>query len=76
LLAAGNRDRENLLRRPLDAPADEHRTSEKRTHEGVDEHIDALARKYLGQDTYPSRQPGEQRLIIRVQLEHVRVYGG
>jgi len=48
----------------------------ERTHEGGDEHIDAMAEKYLGQDTYPSRQPGEQRLIIRVAPEHVRFYGG
>jgi PPOX class probable F420-dependent enzyme len=45
------------------------------THEGADEHIDALAKKYLGQDTYPFRQPGEQRVIIRVEPEHVHVYG-
>jgi PPOX class probable F420-dependent enzyme len=48
----------------------------ERTHEGADEHIDALAKKYLGQDTYPARQPGEQRVIIRVEPEHVHVYGG
>jgi PPOX class probable F420-dependent enzyme len=43
----------------------------ERTREGADEHIDALAKKYLGQDTYPFRQPGEQRVIIRVEPEHV-----
>jgi PPOX class probable F420-dependent enzyme len=43
----------------------------ERTHEGADEHIDALAKKYLGQDTYPYRQPGERRLIIRVDPQHV-----
>jgi len=47
----------------------------ERSHEGADEHIDALAKKYLGRDTYPFRQPGEQRLIIRVQPEHVYLYG-
>jgi PPOX class probable F420-dependent enzyme len=47
----------------------------ERTHEGADEHIDALAKKYLGQDSYPFRQPGEQRLIIRVEPEQVHVYG-
>jgi PPOX class probable F420-dependent enzyme len=47
----------------------------ERTHEGADAHIDALAMKYLGQDTYPYRQPGEQRLIIRVQPEYVHTYG-
>ena len=48
----------------------------ERTHEGADEHIDALAKKYLDQDTYPYRQPGEQRVIIRVEPEHARIYGG
>jgi PPOX class probable F420-dependent enzyme len=47
----------------------------QRTHEGADAHIDALAGKYLGADTYPYRQPGEQRVIIRVQPEHVHTYG-
>ena len=45
----------------------------ERTHEGADEHIDALAKKYLGVDTYPQRQPGEQRVIIRVEPEHVYI---
>jgi PPOX class probable F420-dependent enzyme len=47
----------------------------ERTHEGADEHIDAMAKKYLGQDSYPFRQPGEQRVLIRVQPEYVHVYG-
>lgn len=45
----------------------------ERTHEGADEHIDALAKKYLDADSYPFRQPGEQRVIIRVAPEHVYV---
>jgi PPOX class probable F420-dependent enzyme len=45
------------------------------TPEGADEHIDSLARKYLGQDVYPYRQPGEQRVVIRVEPEHVRLQG-
>ncbi len=48
----------------------------ERTHDGADEHIDALARKYLGQDSYPYRQPGEQRVIIRVEPEVAKVWGG
>ena len=43
------------------------------THDGADEHIDALARKYLGAETYPHRQPGEQRVIIRIAPEHVHL---
>jgi PPOX class probable F420-dependent enzyme len=47
----------------------------ERTHEGADEHIDAMAKKYMGVDQYPLRQPGEQRLIIRVEPEHVHAFG-
>ncbi len=47
----------------------------ERTHEGADEHIDGMAKKYLDADSYPFRQPGEQRLIIRVEPEYVHVYG-
>jgi PPOX class probable F420-dependent enzyme len=45
------------------------------TREGADEHIDSLAKKYLGQDEYPYRQPGEQRVIIRVEPETVYLQG-
>jgi PPOX class probable F420-dependent enzyme len=48
----------------------------ERTHEGADAHIDSMAKKYLGEDTYPYRQPGERRLIIRFEPEHARVVGG
>jgi PPOX class probable F420-dependent enzyme len=47
----------------------------ERTHEGADEHIDAMAKKYMGVDEYPLRQPGEQRVIIRVDPEHVHAFG-
>ncbi|HUB74668.1 MAG TPA: PPOX class F420-dependent oxidoreductase [Solirubrobacteraceae bacterium] len=48
----------------------------ERTHDGADAHIDALAKKYLDKDTYPFRQPGERRVIIRVDPEVARVWGG
>ncbi len=41
------------------------------THEGADERIDKLAKKYLGQDTYPYRQPGEQRVILVIEPDHI-----
>jgi PPOX class probable F420-dependent enzyme len=47
----------------------------ERTQDGADEHIDELARKYLGRDTYPYRQPGEVRVMITVEPQHVHVYG-
>lgn len=36
------------------------------TTEGADEHIDKMAKKYLDQDSYPFRKPGEVRLIVKV----------
>ncbi len=39
--------------------------------EGADELIDKLAKKYIGQDRYPWRQPGEQRLTMVIEPEHV-----
>jgi PPOX class probable F420-dependent enzyme len=45
------------------------------THDGADEHIDKLAQKYLGQDTYPFRKPGEQRVMIRIAPDRVQRAG-
>ena len=45
------------------------------TEQGADDHIDRLAKKYLGVDLYPNRQPGEVRLIYKVQVERVRSQG-
>lgn len=39
--------------------------------QGADEHIDSLAKKYLGQDKYPFRQPGEERVILKIEPEKV-----
>jgi PPOX class probable F420-dependent enzyme len=46
------------------------------TKDGADEHIDAMAKKYMDKDEYPMRQPGEQRVIIRVEPDYVKVWGG
>jgi PPOX class probable F420-dependent enzyme len=35
--------------------------------EGADAHIDSLAKKYLGKDTYPFRQPREVRVIYEIE---------
>ncbi|HEX9187056.1 MAG TPA: PPOX class F420-dependent oxidoreductase, partial [Vicinamibacteria bacterium] len=45
------------------------------SEEGADAHIDALAKKYLGEDRYPHRRPGEVRVIYRVAPERVQVMG-
>ena len=42
------------------------------THEGAKEHIDKLAKKYIGKDEYPWLQPGEQRIKFLVEPERVR----
>ena len=34
---------------------------------GADAHIDSLAKKYLGKDKYPFRQPGEVRLMYEIE---------
>ena len=41
-----------------------------RTREGADQHIDTLAKKYLGKDKYPFRQAGEVRVIYKVEPVH------
>jgi PPOX class probable F420-dependent enzyme len=41
------------------------------TLDGADAHIDALAKKYLGVDTYPMRRPGEVRVKYTVKAERV-----
>lgn len=46
------------------------------THEGADRNIDELAMKYMDVEEYPFRQPGEQRIIFRIEPEKVHVYGG
>lgn len=33
----------------------------------ADEHIDKLAKKYLGKDKYPRRRPGEERVLLRIK---------
>lgn len=39
--------------------------------EGADEQIDRLAKKYIGKDEYPWRQPGEQRVSVRITPEQI-----
>ncbi|MEV5690217.1 PPOX class F420-dependent oxidoreductase [Micromonospora globbae] len=73
---AGRVKYENLRRDPrvsisVSDRADDFRTlwvkgTAELVTEGADAHIDQLAKKYLGQDTYPFRRPGEVRVIVRV----------
>jgi len=44
---------------------------EKRSHDdGAEAHIHALAKRYMGRDSYPMRE-GERRVILRIAPTHV-----
>lgn len=45
------------------------------TENGADEHIDKLARKYLGVDRYPGRAPGEVRVLYKIEPLHTHAMG-
>jgi PPOX class probable F420-dependent enzyme len=45
------------------------------TEQGADQHIDSLAKKYLGQDKYPFRTPGEVRVIYEIEPTSVSTMG-
>ena len=50
-------------------------TVARTTEEGADAHIDRLAKKYLGKDSYPFRQPGEVRVTIEIEPNSVQTMG-
>ena len=37
------------------------------TEDDAAQHIDSLAKKYLGKDKYPFRRPGEQRIMYEIE---------
>ena len=45
------------------------------TEQGADAHIDALAKKYLGVDSYPNRRAGEVRVTFKIRPERVSTMG-
>ncbi|HEX9004765.1 MAG TPA: PPOX class F420-dependent oxidoreductase [Blastocatellia bacterium] len=47
----------------------------ERTTDGADEHINKMAKKYIGQDVYPFRQPHEVRVIYKIKPEHTTSMG-
>jgi PPOX class probable F420-dependent enzyme len=47
----------------------------ERTRDGADQHIDAMAKKYIDKDKYPFRQPGEVRVLYKIQPEHTTSSG-
>jgi PPOX class probable F420-dependent enzyme len=45
------------------------------TEEGADAHIDRMAKKYMGVDTYPYRQPGEVRVLYKIEADRTSTMG-
>ncbi len=45
------------------------------SEQGADNHIDKMAKKYLGAEKYPYRQPGEVRVMYKIQPEHTTMMG-
>ena len=45
------------------------------TDAGADDHIDKLAKRFLGADKYPFRRPGEKRVIVRTKVDRIGGYG-
>ena len=48
----------------------------ERTTSGARDHIDKMAKKYIGKDKYPWSQPGEVRVIFKIRPEHTTKMGG
>jgi PPOX class probable F420-dependent enzyme len=47
----------------------------ERTHEGADDHINKMAKKYLGVDVYPYRNQGEVRILYKIRPERTSTMG-
>ena len=45
------------------------------TEEGAVDHINKLAKKYVGMDEYPWLKPGEQRVIVKIKPDKVDSQG-
>jgi len=45
------------------------------TEQGGDAHIDKMAKKYLGKDSYPFRKAGEVRIVVKIEPDRVHTNG-
>ncbi len=45
------------------------------TEDGADDHIDSLAKKYMGVDRYPNRSPSEIRVIYKIEPQKTTSMG-
>ena len=84
--ARGRQKDKNLKRSPAVAlsiqdPDNPYRYLEVRgpvveiTEDGADEHIDKMAKKYMGVDRYPGRAPGEVRVLYKIEPQHTTSMG-
>ena len=58
---------------PYEAYAVQGRVIESR-EDGAEEHIDALAKKYLGQDEYPWRTAGMVRMMYIIEADRIAAH--
>jgi len=56
---------------PYDMVTVRGRVIEQITGDAADQHVDKLAKKYLGKDKYPNRASGEKRVILKIKPERV-----
>lgn len=40
------------------------------TRKGAEEHIDKMAKKYLGTEKYEMRKPGMKRVLLKIEASH------
>ena len=45
------------------------------TETGADAHIDKMAKKYLGKDSYPYRTADEKRVMVKIAPDKVHTMG-
>ena len=48
---------------------------EEITEDGADQHIDKMAKKYMGVDRYPGRAPNEVRVLYKIKPERTSKMG-
>jgi PPOX class probable F420-dependent enzyme len=84
--ARGRRKDKNIARDPrvslaIQDPENPYRYLEIRgkvveaTEKGADDHINSLSKKYLGKDVYPFRQPGEKRVMYKIEPQRFSASG-
>jgi PPOX class probable F420-dependent enzyme len=56
---------------PYDMVSVKGRVIQQISGEEAEEHIDKMAKKYMGKDKYPGRSPGERRVILKIKPEKV-----